>query len=53
MLDHGRIVAHGDHDELLDASELYREIVAKGCPTQVFLTLVERARANAGSRAGR
>jgi len=28
VLDHGRIVAHGDHDELLERSELYREIVA-------------------------
>jgi ABC-type multidrug transport system fused ATPase/permease subunit len=38
VLDHGRIVAHGDHDELLQASELYREIVEKGLPDQVFLT---------------
>ncbi len=38
VLDHGRVVAHGDHDELLDASELYREIVEKGLPDQVFLT---------------
>ncbi|HEY2141552.1 MAG TPA: ABC transporter ATP-binding protein [Solirubrobacteraceae bacterium] len=38
VLDHGRIVAHGDHDELLVASSLYREIVEKGLPDQVFLT---------------
>jgi ABC-type multidrug transport system fused ATPase/permease subunit len=38
VLDHGRIVAHGDHDELLEASDLYREIVEKGLPDQVFLT---------------
>ncbi len=38
VLDHGRIVAHGDHDELLEASELYREIVEKGLPEQIFLT---------------
>jgi ATP-binding cassette subfamily B protein len=38
VLDHGRVVAHGDHDELLDASELYREIVEKGLPDQVFMT---------------
>jgi ABC-type multidrug transport system fused ATPase/permease subunit len=38
VLDHGRIVAHGDHDELLQASDLYREIVEKGLPDQVFLT---------------
>jgi len=28
MLDHGRIVAEGNHEQLLEASELYREIVA-------------------------
>ncbi|HEV3035861.1 MAG TPA: ABC transporter ATP-binding protein [Solirubrobacteraceae bacterium] len=28
VLEHGRIVAQGNHDELLDRSELYREIVA-------------------------
>jgi ABC-type multidrug transport system fused ATPase/permease subunit len=28
VLDHGRIVAEGDHQELLERSELYREIVA-------------------------
>jgi ATP-binding cassette subfamily B protein len=38
VLDHGRIVAHGDHKHLLQASELYREIVEKGLPDQVFLT---------------
>ena len=38
VLEHGRIVAHGAHHELLDASELYREIVEKGMPDQVFLT---------------
>jgi ABC-type multidrug transport system fused ATPase/permease subunit len=30
VLEHGRIVAQGDHDELLQSSELYREIVAQG-----------------------
>jgi ATP-binding cassette subfamily B protein len=38
VLDHGRIIAHGDHEELLEASELYREIVEKGLPDQVFMT---------------
>ena len=28
VLDHGRIVAEGNHEQLLEASELYREIVA-------------------------
>src|SRR5207342_1552744 len=27
VLEHGRVVAHGTHDELLEVSELYREIV--------------------------
>ncbi|HEY1457029.1 MAG TPA: ABC transporter ATP-binding protein, partial [Solirubrobacteraceae bacterium] len=38
VLDHGRIVAHGNHQELLGASELYREIVEKGLPESVFMT---------------
>jgi ABC-type multidrug transport system fused ATPase/permease subunit len=28
VLDHGRILAEGDHEQLLETSELYREIVA-------------------------
>ena len=38
VLEDGRITAHGTHDELLTASPLYREIVEKGMPDQVFLT---------------
>ena len=38
VLDEGRIAARGTHDELLEQSELYREIVEKGTPEQVFLT---------------
>ena len=34
VLDHGRIVAQGNHHELLQVSELYREIVEKGLPEQ-------------------
>jgi ATP-binding cassette subfamily B protein len=30
VLEHGRIVARGDHGELIESSELYREIVAQG-----------------------
>jgi ABC-type multidrug transport system fused ATPase/permease subunit len=30
VLEHGRIIAQGNHDELLQRSELYREIVAQG-----------------------
>ena len=38
VLEDGRLIAHGTHDELLHESELYREIVEKGLPDQVFLT---------------
>jgi ABC-type multidrug transport system fused ATPase/permease subunit len=38
VLDEGRVAARGTHDELLGESELYREIVEKGLPDQVFLT---------------
>ena len=38
VLDGGAIVARGAHEELLELSELYREIVEKGLPDQVFLT---------------
>jgi ABC-type multidrug transport system fused ATPase/permease subunit len=48
VLDHGRIVAHGNHEELLDASELYREIVQRGLPEQVFLTRETREREVSG-----
>jgi ATP-binding cassette subfamily B protein len=37
VLEAGELIAHGTHDELLERSELYREIVAKGLPDQVFL----------------
>jgi ATP-binding cassette subfamily B protein len=38
VLEHGRIVARGSHEELLERSGLYAEIAAKGLPDQVFLT---------------
>ncbi|HEX5147242.1 MAG TPA: ATP-binding cassette domain-containing protein, partial [Conexibacter sp.] len=38
VLERGRIAAHGSHDELLAQEGLYREIVEKGLPDQVFLT---------------
>jgi ABC-type multidrug transport system fused ATPase/permease subunit len=44
VLDHGRVVAYGNHQELLDASELYREIVEKGLPESVFMTKETRER---------
>jgi ATP-binding cassette subfamily B protein len=48
VLDHGRVLAHGDHEELLERSELYGEIVAKGLPDQVFLTRETREREVSG-----
>jgi ATP-binding cassette subfamily B protein len=38
VLEDGRIAARGSHDELVELSGLYREIVEKGLPDQVFLT---------------
>jgi ATP-binding cassette subfamily B protein len=38
VLDGGRVIAHGTHDELLERSSLYAEIAGKGLPDQVFLT---------------
>ena len=38
VLEDGHVAAHGSHEELLGESELYREIVEKGMPDQVFMT---------------
>jgi ATP-binding cassette subfamily B protein len=38
VLEAGRLVADGSHEELLERSPLYREIVEKGMPDQVFMT---------------
>lgn len=38
VLEDGALAAHGTHEELLEQSALYREIVEKGLPDQVFLT---------------
>ena len=48
VLEDGRLAAHGTHDELLEVSDLYREIVEKGLPDQVFLTRKPREREVAG-----
>jgi ABC-type multidrug transport system fused ATPase/permease subunit len=37
VLEGGRVTARGTHEELVESSELYREIVEKGLPDQVFL----------------
>ncbi|MBV9197337.1 MAG: ABC transporter ATP-binding protein [Solirubrobacterales bacterium] len=38
VLEGGRVTAHGTHEQLLGRSPLYREIVEKGMPEQVFMT---------------
>ncbi len=38
VLEHGQVASQGTHDELLEFSPLYREIVEKGMPDQVFMT---------------
>jgi len=48
VLEEGRIVARGAHDELLETSDLYREIAEKGLPDQVFLTRDPEEREVAG-----
>jgi ATP-binding cassette subfamily B protein len=48
VLEGGRLVARGTHDELLQQDGLYREIVEKGLPDQVFLTRKPTERQAAG-----
>jgi ATP-binding cassette subfamily B protein len=48
VLEGGRLVARGTHDELVDQNALYREIVEKGLPDQVFLTRKDDERQVAG-----
>jgi ABC-type multidrug transport system fused ATPase/permease subunit len=48
VLEQGRVAARGTHDELLESSELYREIAEKGLPDQVFLTRKPEEREVAG-----
>jgi ABC-type multidrug transport system fused ATPase/permease subunit len=48
VLEGGRISARGTHDELLEASELYREIAEKGAPDRRFLTRETAEREVAG-----
>ncbi|HEX2015585.1 MAG TPA: ABC transporter ATP-binding protein [Solirubrobacteraceae bacterium] len=48
VLQEGQIAARGTHEQLLEVSDLYREIVEKGLPDQVFLTRKPREREVAG-----
>jgi ABC-type multidrug transport system fused ATPase/permease subunit len=36
MLDHGRVTGDGTHDQLLESSDLYREIVRSGTPAHML-----------------
>ncbi len=48
VLERGEVVARGTHGELLEDSELYREIAEKGLPDQVFLNRDDPEREVAG-----
>jgi ABC-type multidrug transport system fused ATPase/permease subunit len=48
VLEDGRIAERGTHDELIEASELYREIAEKGAPDRRFLTRETAEREVAG-----
>lgn len=48
VLEGGRLLDHGTHDELLKRSEFYAEIVEKGLPDQVFLNRKPREPQTAG-----
>ncbi len=48
VLESGRLLDHGTHEELLERSAFYGEIVEKGLPDQVFLTRKPREREVAG-----
>jgi ATP-binding cassette subfamily B protein len=48
VLEGGELIARGTHDELLELSDLYREIVEKGLPDRVFLNRVSPERKVAG-----
>ena len=51
VLENGKVAARGAHAQLLEDSELYREIAEKGLPDQVFLTRDDPEREVAGLRA--
>ena len=48
VLEDGGVAARGTHSELLETSDLYREIAEKGLPDQVFLTREDPEREVAG-----
>jgi ATP-binding cassette subfamily B protein len=48
VLDEGKLLAHGQHDQLLESSDLYRRIVEKGMPDAVFLNTNDPEKETAG-----
>ena len=48
VLEEGRIVARGSHEDLLERNGLYREIAKRGLPDQIFLTRKPAEREAAG-----
>jgi ABC-type multidrug transport system fused ATPase/permease subunit len=48
VLQDGEIAAHGTHEELLESSDLYREIAEKGLPDRAFLIREDPEREVAG-----
>ncbi|MCW3006416.1 MAG: transporter ATP-binding protein [Solirubrobacterales bacterium] len=48
VLEHGEIAARGTHADLMEVEGLYRDIVEKGLPDQVFLTRKAPEREAAG-----
>ena len=48
VIEDGELVCRGPHEELLEVNDLYREIVEKGLPDQVFLNRVSPERKVAG-----
>jgi ABC-type multidrug transport system fused ATPase/permease subunit len=48
VLEAGKIVARGSHDELIETSPLYAEIAERGLPDQVFLNRNDEEREVAG-----
>jgi ATP-binding cassette subfamily B protein len=48
VLDEGRLLAHGKHEQLLNSSDLYRRIVEKGMPDAVFLNTNDPEKETAG-----
>ncbi len=41
MLDHGRVTGDGTHEQLLESSDLYREIVRSGTPAHMLADELE------------